>query len=268
MLAFLMLTSLQNPWVKHLRKLHQPKGRKQAQLCLLEGTHLVEAACQVNAALDSAAYTPEWLQKNQPLGEKLQECCQRVEQVSYEVLKAIATTVNPDGVIATLHRDSPKPLSPQLNRLGLILETLQDPGNLGTIIRTGAGVGLEAIALSSDSVDLDHPKVLRASAGAWFQVPMAMQPSLPDFIAQCRQEQMQIIATTANAPQTYWDINWTQPTWVLLGNEGAGLSSELLELADRQVSIPIAKGVESLNVAIAAALILYESQRQWMHKNR
>ncbi|MDJ1174366.1 TrmH family RNA methyltransferase [Roseofilum capinflatum] len=262
-----MLTSLQNPWVKQLRKLHQPKGRKQAQLCLLEGTHLVEAACQVNARLESAAYTPEWLAKYPQIGEKLPECCERVQPVSYEVLKSIATTVNPDGVIATLRRDARKPLSPQLNRLGLILETVQDPGNLGTIIRTGAGVGLEAIALSQDSVDLDHPKVLRASAGAWFRVPMAMQPSLPDFISQCRQEQMQIIATTADAPQTYWDINWTQPTWVLLGNEGAGLSSDLLELADRQVSIPIAEGVESLNVAISAALILYESQRQWTQKD-
>jgi TrmH family RNA methyltransferase len=138
---------------------------------------------------------------------------------------------------------------------------------LGTIIRTGAGVGLEAIALSQDSVDLDHPKVLRASAGAWFQVPMAMQPSLPEFITQCREQQMQIIATTAEATQTYWDINWRQPTWILLGNEGAGLSSELLELADRRVSIPIAEGLESLNVAIAAALILYESQRQWTQKD-
>ncbi|HBR00825.1 MULTISPECIES: RNA methyltransferase [unclassified Roseofilum] len=261
-----MLTSLQNPWVKQLRKLHQAKGRKIAQLCLLEGTHLVEAACQVNAALESAAYTPEWWQKNAQLGAQLQECCQRVEQVSAEVLKAIATTVNPDGVIATLRRDAPKSLSPRLHRLGLILETLQDPGNLGTILRTSAAVGLEAIALSQDSVDLDHPKVLRASAGAWFQVPMAIQPSLPDFIAQCRQQEMQIIATTANAPQSYWDINWTQPTWVVLGNEGAGLSSELLDLADRQVSIPIAEGVESLNVAISAALILYESQRQWTEK--
>jgi TrmH family RNA methyltransferase len=255
-----MLTSLQNPLVKQLRKLHRAKERREQQLFLLEGTHLVEEACAVGLPIVTVCCTEAWQAQNSQLWQQLYDRAQRLELVSPEVIKAIATTVEPNGVVATAERPYAQPL--QLNSLGLVLETIQDPGNLGTMIRTAAAAGAEGLLLSSDSVDLDNPKVLRASAGQWFRLPMGVSSHLKADILNAKQRGMQVISTVPTALQTYWDVDFRQPSLILLGNEGAGLSAELNALADAQVTIPISPGVESLNVAIAAALMLYEAKRQ------
>lgn len=256
-----MLTSLQNPLVKKLKLLHRVKGRREQSLFLLEGTHLIEAACLSNRLFTTVCCTPEWQVRHPALWAQVMNRADRAETVSPEVLRAIATTVEPDGVVATLERASiPRPT---FTRLGLVLETIQDPGNLGTMIRTVAAVGAEGLLLSSDSVDLDHPKVLRASAGSWFQVPMATSPNLAVDLQRYREQGFQIVATLPMAEDVFWNIDFQQPTLLLMGNEGAGLSPALLEFADQAVQIPLSPGVESLNVAIAAALILYEAKRQW-----
>lgn len=256
-----MLTSLQNPLVKQLRKLHRAKERREQQLFLLEGTHLLEEACRVGCPLVTVCCTSTWQADH---GELWQQACQRAERaetVSPEVLKAIATTVQPDGVVATVERTVMQH-SLHFKSLGLVLETIQDPGNLGTIIRTAAAAGAEGLWLSADSVDLDHPKVLRASAGQWFRLPMAVSPDLKTDLLHCKQQGLQIVATLPEATLTYWEADLRQPSVIVLGNEGAGLSEDLAAIADTQVKIPLSFGVESLNVAIAAALIVYEAQRQ------
>lgn len=255
-----MLTSLQNPLVKQLRSLHHAKERREQGVFLLEGTHLLEAACSAKRKITTICYTSTWQAKYPELWEQVTQHAQRTEVVSPEVLQAIATTVKPDGVVATLERAS-TPV-PTFTHLGLVLETIQDPGNLGTMIRTAAAVGAEGLLVSADSVDLDHPKVLRASAGAWFQVAIAADLDLVSQLQHYQQQGMQIVATLPTAQTPYWDIDLCQPTLLLLGNEGAGLSPALAKLADQTVSIPLSAGVESLNVAIAAALILYEAKRQ------
>jgi RNA methyltransferase, TrmH family len=263
----MMLTSIQNPLVKQIRKLHNAKGRREQQLFLLEGTHLLEEACAVDYPLIAVCYTPEWQERHQPLWQDASSRCQRAELVSPEVLKALATTVQPDGVVATAQRFLPPdsaPLQgvPLLTGVGLALETLQDPGNLGTIIRTAAAVGTARLWLSTDSVDVDNPKVLRSSAGQWFRVPVTVSPDLQKVVSQCQEQGIQVVATLPDATLNYWDIDLCRPTLILLGNEAAGLRTDLAIKADRQVKIPLMPGVESLNVAIAAALMLYEAQRQ------
>ncbi|MGL5077554.1 MAG: TrmH family RNA methyltransferase, partial [Waterburya sp.] len=182
--------------------------------------------------------------------------------VSLEVLEAIATTVNPDGVVAIAPgRISTEPVIAQ-TQLGIALERLQDPGNLGTIIRTSVAAGVDSLWLTADSVDLNNPKVLRATAGEWFRISMGISQDFLELIKQHQQAGIQIIATTAKASKNYWEIDFTRPSLILLGNEGAGLSTELIALADEQVTIPLANGVESLNVAVASALLLYEAKRQ------
>lgn len=257
-----MLTSLQNPLVKQIRKLHASKGRQEQQLFLLEGTHLLEEACLKDYPLMTVCCTPQWQQQHEQLWNKAAQLAQRAEIVSYEVLAAIATTVHPDGVVATAKTTAT--VSPQLAfaGVGLALETIQDPGNLGTIIRTAAAVGVSGLWLSADSADPEHPKVLRASSGAWFRLPIAVSADLLADVSRCREHNTQAIATSAGAQDTYWDIDYRRPTLILLGNEGAGLSEKLLAICDRQVRIPLSAGVESLNVAVSAALILYEAQRQ------
>ncbi|YAF95759.1 MAG: TrmH family RNA methyltransferase [Nodularia sp. CChRGM 3473] len=255
-----MLTSLQNSLVKQIRKLHSTKERHKQQLCLLEGTHLLQEACAVKYPLETVCCTPAWQIAHPSLWEEVCSSCERAEVVSEEILAAIATTVQPDGVIATARRDHQTQVP--FSGLVLALETIQDPGNLGTMIRTAAAAGASGLWLSGDSVDLDNPKVLRASAGQWFRLPMAVTENLKATVQQSQQAGMQVIATLPTANLTYWDVDWRKPSLILLGNEGTGLSADLTSMADKQVKIPLSPGVESLNVAIAAALMLYEAQRQ------
>jgi TrmH family RNA methyltransferase len=256
-----MLTSLQNPLVKQMRKLHRPKERRSQQLFLLEGTHLLEAALAANCDLAVVCYTATWQAQHDTLCQQAIDRSQRSELVSSEVLAAIATTVHPDGVVAAAIRRAPL-APPAAPTLGVALETLQDPGNLGTLIRTAAAAGVDGMWLSADSVDVDHPKVLRASAGLWFRLPMIVSDDLLAEVCRQRTQGIQVIATLPAAEQIYWEVDLRKPTLLLLGNEGAGLSPALAAIADLQVRIPLALGAESLNVSIAAALILYEAQRQ------
>ena len=279
-----MLTSIQNPLVKQCRKLHQAKERRRQRTFLLEGTHLIIEACAANVAMRSVCFTQAWQNTHAHLLPKISELSARTELVSQEILGAIATTVNPDGVVAIAHSDwydrlhnhslvlerSPSHLTHPF--LGIAVETLQDPGNLGTIIRTSAAVGIDQLWLSPNSVDPTHPKVLRASAGQWFQVPMAVSNDLVNALSTLQTAQpaqsaqpkptLQIIATCPDTDIAYWDVDYTRPSLILVGNEGAGLSDALMKKATQRVNIPQAPNVDSLNAAIATALVLYEAKRQ------
>jgi TrmH family RNA methyltransferase len=257
------IASRQNPLVKQLRQLHRARGRREQNRFLLEGTHLLETACEGNCSLDTVCFTVEWRERHPQLWQKLAGRAKRLEMVTPDVLTAIATTVHPDGIVATASRERSLPQLDGL-RLGLVLERLQDPGNLGTLLRAAVAAGVDGVWLSEDSAEFDSPKVLRASAGAWFSLPIATCPDLSGTLRAAQRLGIQVIATSPQAGEVYWDVDWTAPSLILLGNEGAGLSPQLLTLAGRQVSIPV-EGVESLNVAIAAALLLYEARRQQYH---
>ena len=256
----IILTSIKNPLIKQVRKLHRPKERLKQNRLLIEGTNLIEAACQADYKLDIIFYTPRWRENHQLLGQTIEEKF-KTQPVSSEVLNAIATTINPDGVVAIAPRST---LSNQdlISGLGIALERLQDPGNLGTIIRTTAATEADGLWLSGDSVDYYSPKVLRATAGQWFKVPVTIDQNLLELATYQQQQGVQLIAASSHSDKAYWDIDFTRPSLVLLGNEGAGLSPELLDLADERIMIPVANQVESLNVSVAAALLLYEAKRQ------
>lgn len=257
-----MLTSTKNPLVKQIKKLQQVKGRKKQNLFLLEGNHLITAACEYLYPLEVVCFTPQWQEKNSELAARIKALAKRVEIVSLEVLKAMATTLNPEGVIATAKILISDDLAEKKANLGLILERIQDPGNLGTIIRTAVATGVDNLSLSQDSVDIYNPKVLRASVGEWFKLPLQVRENLVKTVQIYQQQGMQVVATVPTAKKSYWEIDFNLPTLILLGNEAAGLSSELISLADELVTIPLAGGVESLNVGIATAVILYEVRRQ------
>ena len=258
----IILTSTQNPLIKQVRKLHRHKERSKQNLLLIEGTNLIEAACQADYKLDIIFYTERWRDNHQLLCRTLADKDFNFKLVSADVLNAIATTVNPDGVVAIAPRVSINQPNIVIKGLGIALERLQDPGNLGTIIRTGAATGIDGLWLSSNSVDSYSPKVLRASAGQWFKVPIVAEENLAEIARYQQQQGVQVIATSSTAQKTYWELDFTRPSLILLGNEGAGLSTDLIGLADQEVAIPLANRVESLNVSIATALMLYEAKRQ------
>ena len=263
----IQISSRQNSLVKQIRQLHGAKGRHRQNQCLLEGTHVLEVAGEVNYPLSIVCATPQWIARHRSLWLQLEPLAQKSQTVSQSVIEAIATTINPDGIVATAPRPHDRPHQMPQTGISLAIETIQDPGNLGTIIRTAAAANADSLWLSADSVDLDHPKVLRSSAGQWFRLPMSVSPDLQTQVKHCQNQGWQIVATDSQASLTYWELDYSQPTLILLGNEGNGLSPELSALADTKISIPLNGGVESLNVAIAAALILYEAQRQKVIKS-
>ena len=254
-----MLSSRQNPLAKQIRQLHQGKGRRELGAFLLEGSHLLQEALATGHPLEQVCATPQWCDRHPDLVAALVDV--RLEILSPELLEYVSTTVRPDGVLAIAPRRS-KPQPPTDAQLLIAVETLQDPGNLGTIIRTAAAAGADGVWLSDDSVDPESPKVLRASAGQWFRQPVGLSPDLAVTLRQCQAAGMQIAATLPRASHSLWDTDLARPTVILLGNEGAGLSEQLAALADCAVTIPQAVGVESLNVAISGALLLYEARRQ------
>lgn len=195
-----------------------------------------------------------------PAGVPLRTCTQ-------EVLAAATTTRHPDGVLLTLALGAlpaPAPTPPQFV---LALDRLQDPGNLGTLLRTALAAGVEQVWLG-EGADPLQPKVLRASSGAVLALPIErLEPAaFARRLVAARTAGMQLVAAVVPEPagpaQPFWELDWRRPTALLLGNEGAGLDPELIRLADHRVTIPHSPAVESLNVAAAAALLLLERWRQ------
>ena len=257
-----IITSKQNSLVKQVRKLHRSKERKKQNLLLLEGNNLIISSIKIGYAISYLFCTVKWKERHQQLWQTIIDKKIAVTLVSEEVLASISTTVSPDGILA-IAKKQPQAI-PKIEdmTLGLIVERLQDPGNLGTIIRTSVATEVDALWLSQNSVDFEHPKVLRASVGEWFRLPMKTNPDLESIILQAKQNGIQTIATVPQSEQTYWDLDLTKPSLLLIGNEGNGLSEKIQSLADFQVQIPLANQVESLNAAIATSLILYEVTRQ------
>jgi len=225
---------------------------------LCEGTHLLQEAIATHWPIEAVCFTEQWASKHQRLIESLFPKTRR-QVVTQQVLNHLATTEHPDGVIAIARFRGSLSLSTKVT-LGLGLETLQEPGNLGVLIRASVATAADGIWVSPDSVDPVHPKVLRASAGQWFRQSIVTTPLQP-WIEKCRSQSIQILAA-ASGGRSYWDFDLTKPTIFLLGNEGAGLTQPTMQLADDVVSIPMAAGVESLNVGTTGALLLYEATRQ------
>jgi len=260
------ITSRRNPLVRRLRQLHQPRGRDQQGLLLLEGTHLLEEVLRLQLQPVELLATPLWWARQGALAASLPEACTCLV-VADEVLAAIATTHHPDGVVLTLP-PPPEASSNSWPSLVLALDGLQDPGNLGTLMRTALASGVEALWLG-DGADPFQPKVLRASTGAALALPLRREPraALRERLVAAQAAGLQLVVAVrpgAGPPQPlpYWQHDWRRPTVLLLGNEGAGVSADLEALASQRVTIPHSRAVESLNVAVAAAPLLLERLRQ------
>jgi TrmH family RNA methyltransferase len=261
------ITSRRNPLVKRLRELHNSRGRRASGLLLLEGTHLLQEALKLQLFPRDLLHTSVWKDRHPELLQRLPSELRPVP-VSPEVLEAVATTAHPDGVVFTLPPPDPASGTPSFV---LVLDRLQDPGNLGSLMRTALASGVEALWLG-EGADPLQPKVLRASAGAALSLPLLRtdHADLVRRLAALVAEGIQLVAavvTTAPAadgrrPVPYWELDWRQPTALLLGNEAAGLDPELQALAGCLTTIPHSPAVESLNVAVAAAPLLLERWRQ------
>jgi TrmH family RNA methyltransferase len=255
-----LISSRRNPLVRQLRALHEPRGRREQGLLLLEGRHLLEEALRLQLIPDLVAATPAWIARHEDLWRCLPAATRR-QPVADEALALAASTSHPDGVLATLQPPEPDPA----RRPGFVLalDGLQDPGNLGTLLRTALAAGVEAVWLA-EGADPYAPKVLRASSGAALALPLRRleRGELLAVLQGPQARGLQRVATLVSGGRPYWELDWTRPTVLLLGNEGAGLDPQLAALADARITIPHSPAVESLNVAVAAAPLLLERWRQ------
>lgn len=262
-MVFEPISSRRNPLVKQLRELHHPTGRVQQQRLLLEGTHLLEESLRLGRMPDLLLATPVWLDRHGDLLQRL-AATTVCREATEEVITTATTTRHPDGVVCTLPWELPGQALPEgAPKFGLLLENVQDPGNLGTLLRTALAAGVDQVWLG-DGADPWQPKVLRASSGASLGLPIARfkVADLPTRLRQAREAGLTITATVVRGGEPYWNQNWQRPLLLMLGNEGSGLSQALLEEAQVQLTIPLEPGVESLNVAVAAAPLLLERRRQ------
>ncbi len=193
----------------------------------------------------------------------------RLEGISYtevsdHVFKAMTDTQTPQGVLAVVEAMDWKPedIYGRKDALLVMLEDLQDPGNLGTILRAGEGAGVTGVVMSRGTADIYNPKVIRSTMGSIYRVPFLVSDDLLGELDRCRKEGILSYGAHLRGAVNYEQADYRKPSAFLIGNEAAGLSEELAEAADVLVKIPMAGAVESLNAAVAAAVLMYETARQ------
>lgn len=241
-----LITSIKNEKVKTWKKLHKRKGRNNAQAFLIEGLHLVEEAWKneekiLEIIVDESIDVPEWA-KDYPN-----------EAVSKQVFQEISQTETPQGIAAVIAMSEKQQATG--NNI-LLIDSVQDPGNLGTIIRTADAAGIDAIVLGEGTVDLYNDKVIRSTQGSLFQIPI-YEANLTVEIPKLKEMGFKIWATALEDAKRYHDLPIPEKVALILGNEGAGVNTDFIEAADERVTIPIYGKAESLNVAIAAGILMY-----------
>ena len=258
-----MIDNPRSPRVRAVAKLAKRSARAETGLFLVEGPQAVEEALAFRGDMVVDVYlTRKAHDRHAGLVAAASEAGRTVVIVSDAVLDAMADTVTPQGVLATA-RQFPTPLGDLLAagpRLVAILEEVRDPGNAGTIIRAADAAGADGVIFTGNSVDAYNPKVVRSTTGSIFHVPVAQNGTLDEALAAVRAAGLQVLAADvkgADLPRVRDAL--TAPTAWVFGNEAHGLPDEQLRLVDRVVKVPIYGHAESLNLATAASVCLYES---------
>lgn len=259
------ITSLQNPRVKQLVKLRDRRPRDEAGVFLVEGYREIRRALEKNVVLAELYVAPEWfLGENEPgLIAAAEAAGAKVFELSRDAFAKVAYRERPDGLLAvapqwkrTLEDLTLKP-QPFL----LVVEAIEKPGNLGTILRSADAAGCDAVIVCDPVTDIFNPNVVRASTGVLFSVPLVVDES-SRVLAWLKQKGMRTVATTPAAEKIYSDVDLRGPLAIVMGSEQYGLSDFWLKNADVPVRIPMAGQADSLNVAMATIITLFEAVRQ------
>lgn len=258
-----MISSTANPQLKHLMKL-QEKGslRKEEGVFVCEGKKMFQEILQYGReSLVKAYFSESYRREAEKEGI--------LEQIDYEtvtdsVFREASQTVTPQGVLAIVKQPSytlEQMLSGEQFRL-LLLENLRDPGNLGTILRTAEGAGMNGVVLNRESVDIFNPKVIRSTMGAIYRVPFLYTEDFNQLLKQLKHRGVTLYAAHLAGSVEYDEPDYPAKTAILIGNEAKGLTEEAANLADARIRIPMEGKLESLNAGVAAAIVMYETKRQ------
>lgn len=254
-----MITSSQNPKLKLVRALQgRPKERWEAGAFLAEGVRLIEEALSADWPIRYVLYSDGLSERGQGLVRKLKDASFEVEDVAGDLLQAVSETETSQGILAILNQSQlPIPKSPDFL---LIPDQIRDPGNLGTLIRTAAAAGVQAVLLPPETTDAFAPKVVRAGMGAHFWLPIHTMDW--DEIEQlCNQANLQVFLADMFG-QSCWETDFNTPLALIVGSEAEGASAQACQLANQTISIPISEKVESLNAGVAGAVLMFEVVRQ------
>ena len=256
------ISSRQNATVQRFRDLARGDG---GEWMLLDGEHLLDEALASGVEIDTAAFADaQCADALAALARRAATAGAKTFAVSPQVLAAISPVRQPSGVVAIARRRPARidELFARQPSLVLLLDGIQEPGNVGAIVRAAEGCGATGIAAGTGTADPFGWKALRGAMGSTFRLPVATKQPLPDAIAHAKQAGLKTFATVARHGTALPACDLRGPVAVLLGSEGAGLTEEIIAAADERMTIPMRPPVESLNVAVAAALVLYEASRQ------
>lgn len=257
-----MITSAANAKVKQVIKWQsKTKERKKDKIYLVEGFKMFEEA--------PIEHIFEVYVSEDATGKMQDSVWEKLNKTGYEVVAAdlfrkMSDTQTPQGILTVLSQPNYtlEDMMSVENPLLVVLENLQDPGNLGTIVRTGEGAGITGVIMSEQTVDMFNPKTIRATMGSIYRVPFVYVKDMVDTLKKLREKGICTYAAHLEGTSYYNEFCFDKPTAFLIGNEGNGLQKETADLAEHYLKIPMEGRVESLNAAIATSLLIYEAHRQ------
>jgi RNA methyltransferase, TrmH family len=258
-----VITSLHNKRVAKAVRLKKRAMREKDRRFLVEGAQAAREAIASGAKVFDVFHTASPESRLQAVIGMAGEAGIPVHEVSDEVMGRLTSTVTPPGLVAVAaFVDVPLDRVPEGSRTIPVLVEVRDPGNAGTIVRSADAAGADAVVFARSSVDVYNEKAVRATAGSLFHLPIVREVEVEEAVAALRDRGFAVLATDAQGEASIHDTDLTRPTAFLFGNEARGLTAEASALADRTVRVPIAGRAESLNLAAATALVLFEAARQ------
>lgn len=263
-----MLTSRDNPLVKRTRAVRDGKIRDQI---FIEGVRLSEEAVRSALHIEDVLYTERLVEdeRGKQLLQALASSSKRMTLVSQQVLDSVSDTKTPQGIVMLAERpkgfgdERMQTSSQALTRpLVIIMHRINNPSNAGAIVRAAEAAGATGAFATEGSADLYSPKALRGAMGSTFRLPLREGARFSETLEWCRARGIRTVSTTASSTRAYTEIDWTVARALVVGEEGAGLEDDEIAATDEAVHIPMQAPVESLNVAVATAVVLYEAARQ------
>ena len=255
------ITSKDNETVKMLKKLRDKKYRDQENCYIIEGIKLIKEAILENTEIKLVVICDDCKQDNEFDSELKYEIAKyECIYVNEKIFLSITNVVNPQGIMAVVEKKNNSDSIDFNDELILVLDDIQDPGNMGTILRTADSLNLKQIIVSKGSADVYNPKVVRSTMGAIFRINIIESDDLVKTVKEIKKHKVKIITTSLQTDKSMYDVSYDK-TAIVIGNEANGVSKEILDLADEKVKIPMLGKTESLNASVATAVILYEAMR-------
>lgn len=262
----MVITSKDNDTIKFLKKLKDKKYRDQENAYIIEGAKLIKEAIQENIKIKMIILCDGCSAEN-AIDSDLKYEIAKYECicVSEKIFLGLTNVVNPQGILAVVEKNNNTNEIDYNDDLFLILDDLQDPGNMGTILRTADSINLKQIIVSKGSADVYNPKVVRSTMGAIFRIKVIESDDLAKTIKEMKKHKIKVVATSLQTDKSIYDISY-EKTAIVIGNEANGVSEKVFETVDEKIKIPMAGKTESLNASVATAIVLYEAVRQKMSK--